>query len=1036
MKGDFSRIRFTAEKNYTAVLQQQGRVALDADANEQTAIDAYLRDTTNLDVIGSCGGPAHDAGFAISIQNGKIRIGRGRYYIAGILVENDRDQNYADQRFLIPSGPSDPSSESALMTALKDGQQSVQFILQVWRRFVTELDDPCLVEPAIGQADTTARLQTVWRVLGVSSNSSPAVATTAPASDTEPSLNGAVFANSTEAGGCNTNPIERLSSCCQALYRLGVPVHSGKMAAKTNPAGDDCGCQPIPAAGYQGLENQLYRVEIHSGGDYASATFKWSRENGSVVAKVTGVNGAIVTVNSLGPDANLGFQVNQWVELIDDTNLYGDTPNQPGVLFQIAALGPNNLQVTLSAAPNVNPSLNARMRRWDQQGNSAQPSGIPLSSAPMTLEYGIEIDFSKDGNYVSGDYWTIPARASSGQIDWACGRNGDPFLPPDYFAIYQAPLACVEQSASSAAPPAGADPALLLRVEYRVQDCRITFPTLTAITCGNDGPCTIVPRPGAGWEQPLLALKAGANADICFPIGTFPLTQPLVLKGLGHLRMTGAGLGTQIVATGVSAALIFSNCAGVEISNLFASTDTAILRKRRSSTPSLGGTLSFADCGVVSIDGVGLKCGYGVVRTAACIMVENSYAIQTKAEIREKTLVTGTGEVRIRHCDLLVGRRQEGILLVRVQRAQIEDNTLTAYSPKPVTLFTRLQDRTLRASALRTFISGARYLKANPTTPSETIQPKSEAAPATTDSGAAPPPETTSGGAQSADGSSPQAESATPTKAVTKEVLAQPIPQRKLLTQVTAGGQSIQFLTHPLLKDFWQPYLDQNAPKTFSTNRDLLIFIKMAAKSFLMQPKLIRGNTALINVIAALDKADLQAMARAISVGGEGIQECRILNNSVRDAIQGITVGMSNHKQTPYTRKISTAVIIAGNQINVGLPPGAQFHAAQAIFVGNVESLLVENNFAAVIANVDHVWREGIRIWGQFGRRIIVRHSHLAGFYSGIWFAPVGAAPNADRPPLWLMADNMAENASSVVLAIGAHPVPTSVTNMWINNLS
>ena len=35
MRGDFSRIRFNRRKNYTAVLEQQGRVALDADANEQ-----------------------------------------------------------------------------------------------------------------------------------------------------------------------------------------------------------------------------------------------------------------------------------------------------------------------------------------------------------------------------------------------------------------------------------------------------------------------------------------------------------------------------------------------------------------------------------------------------------------------------------------------------------------------------------------------------------------------------------------------------------------------------------------------------------------------------------------------------------------------------------------------------------------------------------------------------------------------------------------------------------------------------------------
>ena len=731
--------------------------------------------------------------------------------------------------------------------------------------------------------------------------------------------------------------------------------------------------------------------------------------------------------------------MNDWVELIDDANLFGDTPNQPGVLYQISALGPGPLQVTLSGTPNVNPAMNARMRRWDQSGASAVQGGIPLSSASMTLEYGIEIDFTKGGNYVSGDYWTIPARTANGQIDWACGLHGDPFLLPGYFKIYQAPLACAQLSPNSQRPPAGADPQEFQKLDYLVQDCRIKFPPLTAITCGDDGPCTIVPKPGAGWEEPLLALKAGANADICFPVGKFPLTKPLVLSGLGNLRLTGGGMGTQIVATGVSAALIFSECTSVEISSLYASTDKVITRNKRGTRPPLGGTLSFADCDVVSIDSVGLKCGAGLIRTAACIMVENSYVALTGAQIKQGDLFTGAGEVRIRHCDLEVGSGQEGILLVRVARAQVEDNALVAYVPKQTTLYTRLQNRNFRASALGVFISGAQYLKA------DSDAAKAAAAPAApqTELGAAPAPPATGaqqGSAQLGGSAAPPAKKASRARKAPpvkpEDVIDEPVAQRKVLTTVRAGGQTVQFLTHPLLKDFWQQYLDQYAPKIFSTNRDLLLFVKKAARNFLLQPKLTRGNTALINVIAALDKADLQAMARAISVGGEGIQECRILNNSIHDAVQGITVGMSNHKQNPNTREMATVVTITGNQIYVGLPPGAQFHNAQAIFVGNVESLLVENNCAQVITNPDQTVREGIRVWGKFGRRIIVRHSHLAGFLPGIWFLPVVAPPNSDHPPLWLMADNMAENAGTrVVFPLSWPTLPPAVTKMWINNL-
>ena len=62
MKGDFSRIRFDRQSNYTAVLTQQGRVQLDADANEQRAIDEYLRATGLIDIIGRTGTPVHNLG--------------------------------------------------------------------------------------------------------------------------------------------------------------------------------------------------------------------------------------------------------------------------------------------------------------------------------------------------------------------------------------------------------------------------------------------------------------------------------------------------------------------------------------------------------------------------------------------------------------------------------------------------------------------------------------------------------------------------------------------------------------------------------------------------------------------------------------------------------------------------------------------------------------------------------------------------------------------------------------------------------------
>lgn len=450
MHGDWSRIRFNPANQYAAVVKQQGRIDLDSDNLEQHAIDLTLRQTINTDVIGPFGGPEDDAGFAITVNSTTsgytITIGPGRYYVNGLLVENPSNVAYDEQPYLIE--PADNANSLMSKLAAASAGATVGFTLQAWVRMVTALDDPSLLEPALGGADTTVRLQTVWRVIGT------------------------VIPASTGGGSNNTSgdPISKLAPACQAMYNQRVgDMHTGQLSASLAQSGSECGCQPIAPAGYQGLENQLYRVEIHHGGDLTSATFKWSRENGSVVTAVTAVNGAIVTVASLGPDANLGFTAGQWVELSDDSYLFGETPNQPGVLCQIQGVNPATMQVTMMApvTAKIDPTRNARMRRWDQSGGSATASGIPVSRASIALENGVEVSFSP-GSYEPGDFWTIPARTATGQILWPPNGSTGAFQRSSYMQIQQAPVASVILQAANAEH---------LRLP-QTSDCRLLFPPL------------------------------------------------------------------------------------------------------------------------------------------------------------------------------------------------------------------------------------------------------------------------------------------------------------------------------------------------------------------------------------------------------------------------------------------------------------------------------------------------------------------------------------------------------------------------------
>src|SRR4051794_19388080 len=98
MKGDFTRDSFDPTKHFSRVLSQQGRVTLDADANEQGAILLRTLRLMARDLIGPHAAPREEGGFRITPGGqGGFTISAGRYYVDGILIENDADCAYTAQ---------------------------------------------------------------------------------------------------------------------------------------------------------------------------------------------------------------------------------------------------------------------------------------------------------------------------------------------------------------------------------------------------------------------------------------------------------------------------------------------------------------------------------------------------------------------------------------------------------------------------------------------------------------------------------------------------------------------------------------------------------------------------------------------------------------------------------------------------------------------------------------------------------------------------------------------------------------------------
>ena len=159
MSGDHTRFTFDPLKRYSGVLMQQGRVQLDSDWNEEVAILKRRLRTTALDVFGPVGVPylSNPGAFNVGLIPGPpadLSIGPGRLYVDGVQVEAFAEENftYLNQKFL-----------PAPLPAPLPAGDSVVF-LDIWDREVTYIEDPELLDVALGGADTTTRVQTVWQL--------------------------------------------------------------------------------------------------------------------------------------------------------------------------------------------------------------------------------------------------------------------------------------------------------------------------------------------------------------------------------------------------------------------------------------------------------------------------------------------------------------------------------------------------------------------------------------------------------------------------------------------------------------------------------------------------------------------------------------------------------------------------------------------------------------------------------------------------------------------------------------------------------
>ena len=534
MAGDYSRIADGIVRHFNAVKMQQGRVYQDSDWNAQVSQFMRRWQTQAEDTFGPAAVPAQTTpnGFLITgIGTPDFTIGAGRCYVDGLQAELFANEtvggnpvSYFNQPFL-PNPP-----------LLKVGDGLVY--LDVWEREVTAVQDPSLLDVALGGVDTTTRLQTVWQVKLLQSANPP------PSPQPLPPL------------ACNTD----LNSI--------FPPSAGQLSAQAvAPVAPTDPCILPDQGGYRGIENRLYRVEIHTAGNAATARWKWSRENASVVSRVTAISnsGSIctLTVDRIGRDDVLRFSANDWVEIIDDQC---ELAGVPGVMAQIVGT-PNETALTITLDRQVQPTSpsfdtadlgkwHTRLIRWDQSTGVDANGLLPITTGWMALEDGVEVQLAinpstPNGQFNVGDYWCFPARTTNAWVEPL--TNAPPLGIRHHYCVL-----ATYTYASGGKPNASS--------------CRIPWPPVA--TPADDCCCTVCVDAADHNNKTATIADAvqkirATGGRICLGAGVFLLNNTTVLlEGLSAVTLSGQGPATTLLYWGDGSAIEVHTGLGVRIEDL------------------------------------------------------------------------------------------------------------------------------------------------------------------------------------------------------------------------------------------------------------------------------------------------------------------------------------------------------------------------------------------------------------------------------------------------------------------------------------
>jgi hypothetical protein len=389
MKGDFSDLTFDQRLNYSRVLMQQGHILLDSDWNEGFAILHHQLRNLTVDLLGYHAGVGDSLKVGLAPGRGEnnqpnVKVLQGHYYVNGLQCISHSD-------LICSSRANEPLQPGRHLVYLDVWEDLVSPLLTRHAASVNGLNTPSLRSKVFFRVDIRAE-------------------------DVDHPL--------TDAETVNRHWLDWVRDWWQTDERA-------RLAARTAPPSGDS--PVVSAEGYHGLENHLYRIEVHQADP---PVFKWSRDNGTVIYPILHLRDNKAVIEQYEYDLS-ALAIGDWVELVDD---HLKERAAAGPVARVTSIDEDSQVIALESGSSLSHTpeflLHPFLRRWDQLLEVKEGKWLPL-------EHNIEVRLEPGGYYRTGDYWLIPARTSIQDIVWPTTHDTPEAVTPHGVEHFYAPLGIV-----------------------------------------------------------------------------------------------------------------------------------------------------------------------------------------------------------------------------------------------------------------------------------------------------------------------------------------------------------------------------------------------------------------------------------------------------------------------------------------------------------------------------------------------------------------------------------------------------------------